>query len=271
VDDLFGQDRDETLHLCDLLKKYQEYIGKRLRFTVQIRLDRARDEELLRKMRAAGIRAVAIGFESPILEELRAMNKQLHPDEMVEQARMFHKLGFFVHGMFIFGYPMRGGVSFTMSARERVKRYKNFIRRAKIDTIQSVLPVPLPGTALRKRLERAGRIFSREDLGWEYYDASFPLFKPDPPLTAEEMQLAGRKIMGNFYNFKTLFLFLANLFSFPHLLFYGFNIKSGWRRWYRRWRNYFFRFAGSRVLKKWTIQLNRGKFLGKLKKAQQHL
>jgi radical SAM superfamily enzyme YgiQ (UPF0313 family) len=271
VDDLFGQDRDETLRLCELLKDYQEFIGRRLRFTAQIRLDAARDPELLRAMRNAGINVVAIGFESPIPEELTAMNKRLRPADMVEMSRTFHQHGFFVHGMFIFGYPMKEGAGFTMPAAERVKHYRRFINEARIDTIQVVLPVPLPGTALRERLARRNRIYSRSDLGWEYYDASFPLFEPDPPLTAEEMQLAARRIMGRFYNIRYLVMFLVNIFTFPYLLLYAFNIKTGWRRWYRRWRNYFFRLVGSNVLKKWTFQLRKGKFLGRLKKAQRNI
>ncbi|MCX6356793.1 MAG: radical SAM protein, partial [Candidatus Aureabacteria bacterium] len=271
VDDFFGQDRDETLRLCSLLKNYQEQIGRRLRFTVQIRLDTARDTELLTAMRNAGINVVAIGFESPIPEELKAMNKGLRPAEMVELSRLFHHFGFFVHGMFIFGYPMKEGFAYAMPIEERVAHYRRFIKEARIDTIQVLLPVPLPGTALRERLARRNRIYSRKDLGWEYYDAGFPLFEPDPPLTAEEMQRAVRRIMGRYYNVRCLVMFLLTIFSMPYLLFYVFSIKSGWRRWYRRWRNYFFRFIGSRIIRRWTFQLHKGRFLDRLKQAQRNI
>jgi anaerobic magnesium-protoporphyrin IX monomethyl ester cyclase len=66
VDDLFGQDREETIRLCRLLEKYQASIGKNFFITVQIRLDKANDSELLNAMRDANIRVLAIGFESPI-------------------------------------------------------------------------------------------------------------------------------------------------------------------------------------------------------------
>jgi radical SAM superfamily enzyme YgiQ (UPF0313 family) len=271
VDDLFGQDRIETLRLCALLKKYQDRIGRRLRFTVQIRLDTAKDTELLEAMRKAGIHAVAVGFESPIAEELKVMNKKLRQEDMVKLSRVFHQFGFFVHGMFIFGYPMKEGVFINMSAEERVRDYRRFINKARIDTIQVVSPVPLPGTELRDRLARQNRIYPLGDLGWEYYDSSFPLFEPDPPLTAEDMQIAGRRIMGHFYHLRFLFLFLLNILSFPALIFYSFDIKSGWRRWYRRWRNYFFRLVGSKVLRQWTLQLRRGRFLSKLNEAKLHI
>ncbi|MEI6633608.1 MAG: radical SAM protein [Chlamydiota bacterium] len=271
VDDFFGQDRGETLRLCALLKSYQEGIGRRLRFTVQIRLDTARDTELLTAMRNAGINVVAIGFESPIPEELKAMNKGLRPAEMVELSRVFHRFGFFVHGMFIFGYPMKEGSAYTMSMEERVAHYRKFIKESRIDTIQVLLPIPLPGTALRERLSRQRRIYSRDDLGWEYYDAGFPLFEPDPPLTAEEMQRAIRRIMGRYYNARCLGMFIFHILALPYLLVYVFGIKSGWRRWHRRCRNYVYRFGGSRVVRKWTFQLHKGKFLDRLERAQRNL
>ncbi|MBN1942852.1 MAG: radical SAM protein, partial [Phycisphaerae bacterium] len=148
VDDLFGQNRAETLELCRRLRDYQQRVGTRFSITVQIRLDKARDEELLTAMRAAGVNVLAIGFESPIAEELAAMNKHLKPQDMLEMVKRYRKAGFRIHGMFIFGYPAQEGKPFHMSAEERVKHFRRFIRKAKIDTVQVLQPIPLPGTAL---------------------------------------------------------------------------------------------------------------------------
>lgn len=271
VDDLFGQQRDETLRFCQVLKEYQKKICRRLDFSVQIRLDKARDTQLLLEMRHAGINMVAIGLESPIEEELKAMNKKIRPEEMIRLARVFHRFGFLVHGMFIFGYPMADGEHFIMSAEERIKRFRAFIRKARIDTIQVLLPVPLPGTELRQRLIKQGRIYPKEDIGWEYYDGNFPIFEPDKPLTAFQMQLALRKIMGNFYAFRYMLGIALDVFSFPALVFFLYNIKFGWRRWYRSWRNDLMRFGGWIVLKGWTSQLQKGQFFEKLALARVHL
>jgi hypothetical protein len=59
--------------------------------------------------------------------------------------------------------------------------------------------------------------------------------------------------------------------ALPYLLVYVFSIKSGWRRWYRRCRNYVYRFGGSRIIRKWTFQLHKGKFLDRLKQAQRNI
>jgi len=271
VDDLFGQQRDETIRFCKMLKTYQKNIGRRLNITAQIRLDKAKDPELLSVMRQAGINTVAIGFESPIAEELKAMNKSIKPEDMISLVRIYHKFGFLVHGMFIFGYPASEGAEFKMLAKERIKRFRSFIKKARIDTVQVLLPVPLPGTELRQRLEAQNRIYSIEDVGWEYYDGNFPLFKPDEPITPEEMQASIRKIMGKFYRFRYMFMIVLNLFSFPVLIFYLHNIKAGWRRWYRPWRNYLIRFGGWIIMKGWTKEFKKNKFSQRLKKAKINL
>jgi len=271
VDDLFGQHRAEALRLCALLRAYQELIRMRLDFTVQIRLDKALDAELLRAMRGAGINTVAIGFESPIPEELAAMHKHLRPDDMMAMTRRYRQAGFLVHGMFIFGYPMPEGVTWTMPVRERIKRFRTFIRRAKIDTIQILLPGPLPGTEMTARLARQNRIYPHDQIGWEYYDGNFPLFEPDTPLTAEQLLQASRRIMGRFYRFRYMFAVGLHVLVFPSLIFSLHNLRAGWQRWYRTWRNNLIRFGGWLILRKWLADFKRGAFAGKLAAARARL
>jgi radical SAM superfamily enzyme YgiQ (UPF0313 family) len=239
--------------------------------TVQIRIDKASDHQLLSAMRQAGVNTVAIGFESPIGEELMVMNKRVRPDDMIAMAKTYHKFGFLVHGMFIFGYPMREGVNFKISVDERVKRFKSFIKKAKVDTIQVLLPGPLPGTELRRRLEVQNRVYPLSEIGWEYYDGNFPLFEPDEPLTAEAMQGAIKKIMGRFYQFKYLFKIGINILFFPGIVFFLHNIKSGWRQWYRPWRNDLVRFGGWIILRKWLSEFKKSRFMQRLQKAKEHL
>lgn len=271
VDDLFGHKREDTLRLCRLLAEYQKAVGTRLDINVQIRLDRAKDTELLRAMRGAGINMVAIGFESPIAEELKAMDKRIRPEDMIAMTRLYHKAGFLVHGMFIFGYPLPDGLRLSLSPAERVRRFRTFIKKARIDTIQVLLPIPLPGTELADRLAAENRIFPHDCVGWEYYDGNFPLFRPDEPLTSKDMQSAIRKIMGRFYRFRSMFAIGFNVLIFPAIIFSLFNIKSGWRKWYRPWRNNLLRFGGWIVTKRWTSDFKRGTFSGKLTRAEQRL
>ena len=66
-----GRDPAALPHAARVPAAHRQKAGN----TVQIRLDKAKDPELLAAMRRPGIKYVAIGFESPIAEELKAMNK----------------------------------------------------------------------------------------------------------------------------------------------------------------------------------------------------
>ncbi len=271
VDDLFGHNRDDTLTLCRLMADYQRATGVRLDFTVQIRLDRGRDREMLSAMRNAGVNTVCIGYESPLPEELAAMDKRIKPGEMLELTRLYRKAGFLVHGMFIFGYPLPRGAVAAVSAGERIRQFRRFICRSRLDSIQVLLPVPLPGTELTARLEADHRVFPRTHIGWEYYDGNFPLFLPDPPMTPETMHMAIRKIMGRFYRFRNMFAIGRNVLIFPALVFSLWNIRFGWRTWYRSWRNDLIKFGGWIMLRRWTSGFNRSPFTQKLNQAKNSL
>lgn len=271
VDDLFGQQREDTIQFCQRLREYQEQIGRQLTLTVQIRLDKANDPEMLAAMRDAGVRHVAIGFESPIDEELKAMNKHINAEKMLSLVKVFRKTGFWVHGMFIFGYPAGPGARFTMPVAQRVKHFRRFIRKSRIDSVQVLLPVPLPGTDLRRRLEEQGRVYPLEDVGWQYYDGNFPLFEPDAPMTAEDLQRAGKRIMSRVYRFRYAILVVASILSFPTLVFSLHRLKAGWSAWFRRWEIRLVRFGGWITMRRWTSDFRKGDFLPRLQRARGRL
>ena len=269
VDDQFGHSLPDTMQLCELLANYQKAVGARFDIVVQIRLDLGDNSELLKAMRKAGIRNLCIGFESPIEEELAAMNKHVRAADMLALTKRYHRAGFFVHGMFIFGYPLRDAEPLKMPVEQRVKEFRHFIRKSQLDTIQVMLPVPLPGTALTERLAAENRIFSHECIGWEYYDGNFPLFMPDAPLTPRDMQRSIRKIMGRFYRFRNMFVIGRNILIFPALFFALGDIRLGWRIWYRTWRNGLVRFGGWMIFHQWVSQFSQGRFGEKLHRAEE--
>jgi len=268
TDDLFGQDRPGALRLCRLLSDYRRRTGARFAITVQIRLDKARDTELLQAMREAGVAWLAIGYESPIAEELEAMNKRLRPAEMIALTRLYHRAGFRIHGMFIFGYPMRPGQSFRMSSRERVRHFRRFIRKARLNTVQVLQPIPLPGTELTERLRRQNRIYSTELVGLEYYDGNFPLFRPDDPLTPEDMQRAAYRIMGRFYRPRSMLSVALSILSFPGMAFWLHRIGEGYRRWSARWWTNLYRTGGWVLLRRWVAAFRKDGFARKLAEAK---
>ena len=270
VDDLFGQDRNGALRLCRMLRDYQQRVGTRFSIMVQIRLDRARDAELLQAMRQARINNLAVGFESPIAEELKAMSKRLDPQEMIDLTRLYHRAGFRIHGMFIFGYPVPEGRPFRMSAEDRARRFRRFIRRARLDTVQVLLPIPLPGTELTDRLEKAHRIYPTDSVGLEYYDGNFPTFQPDAPMTPEDMQASVQRIMRGFYGPRHLLGVAASIIALPAVALRLHNIGAGWQKWYRRWAGNLYRSGGWLLLRQWTAAFRKDGFLSKLAEAKRN-
>jgi hypothetical protein len=131
-----------------------------------------------------------------------------------------------------------------MSLNERIRRFRRFLRKARIDSVQILLPIPLPGTDLRKRLEEQDRVYSVQAVGWEYYDGNFPLFEPDAPMTAEGLQYAAKKIMIRFYQFHYVFAIIGSILTLPALVFSLHRLKRGWGRWVRKWRSHIIRFVG---------------------------
>ncbi len=268
VDDLFGQNRSDTLRLCRMLRDYQQRRRVHFSITVQIRLDRARDAELLQAMREANVRTLAVGFESPIAEELKAMNKRLDPQEMINLTRLYHQAGFRIHGMFIFGYPAPADRPFRMRAKDRVRHFRRFIRKARLDTVQVLLPGPLPGTELTRRLRAEDRIYPTDRVGLEYYDGNFPLFEPDEPLTPETMLASVRKIMRHFYRPHHMLAMGLNILCFPAIVFHFHRIKSGWRKWHRKWWRSLYRTGGWLLLRKWTAAFRKDSFSDRLAEAR---
>lgn len=263
VDDLFAQDREETLRLCRLLKEFQKKRDIKLRISVQIRLDKAKDLELLSAMKSAGIKVVIIGFESPLDIELKAMRKGLKTEEIQSLSKTYQESGFYIHGMFIFGYPLKERLPYQRSIRETVEYFKKFISSTRLDTLQVVLPVPLPGTELRRRLISEKRVYPLRYFGWEYYDGTFPLFEPDPPFTPQNLQESTLEIMRWFYSRDSYLRLGINSFTLLPFVFQN-GFKRGLKEWRRHLRNYWFRAIGSSLIEKWTRQLQKNKFLKRL-------
>jgi len=259
--------REDCAGALEFFKKISGKYGHSLEFTVQIRLEAAKDSILLTAMKNAGVRTVCIGYESPIDEELKAMRKGYLSSDMVKWTKIFHSYGFFVHGMFIFGYPRekipdKEETAVTISAQERFKRFKKFIRQCRLDTIQILRPIPLPGTELRSRLKKEGKILPLSLVPWSKYDGSFVCFAPDN-MTIRDLQELPIKLMRWHYNPLSFFRIPIKTLAFP----FDYLIR-GWQRWYRGWRNDIFRYGGHLLIKQWLKRYEHQMFLKKLEKFQ---
>jgi len=217
TDDNFVQDLDGTKQLCRMLIDYCRSSRKKLSIVVQVRADAARDAEMLNLMREAGVATLCIGYESPIDAELRSMKKGVTLAKLEEYTHILRQHGFCIHGMFIFGYPIADGKQqpSQITVEERARHYLDFIRRCKIDTIQVMKPVPLPGTALRARLEADNRIFPLDLVGWDKYDGNWVCFQPDAGCTPRELQHYATWIMRRMYHPLQIAKFIYMIPNYP--------------------------------------------------------
>ena len=195
--------------LQDIADFRRERKVRSLDFTLQARLSLAEEPEVLDLMQRAGVRTAAIGFESPIPEEVWAMRKPIVPEKMVEWTKTWKKHGFYTHAMFIFAYPIppdkkqpMNSAGQPMSARQRAQAFWRFIKAANPDTIQVLVLTPIPGTEDWAFLEKENRIF--KELGWAAWDGLHVVFQPDEGMTPEEVQHEVIRLHRKFYAFHYL-------------------------------------------------------------------
>ncbi|MCP4348487.1 MAG: B12-binding domain-containing radical SAM protein [Desulfobacterales bacterium] len=281
--DHFAANREEAIEFCHMLADYQKMYGIRLRLSVQTRITDARYPDLLKAMRRANIYTVCIGYESPIDEELKVMRKGYRSKDLLRWTDTFHQYGFFIHGMFIFGYPRKSDDTHpTISLQERAKYFRDFIQHAKIDTLQILQTIPLPGTELRERLLREQRLFPLHWVGWEYYDGQFPLFMPNAGVEPEDVHHCVGDMMRRFYHVGNFWRLAKGIvFYFPLIVgIHGGTIVTGsvkhlisaYHLWYEKYcRIYLFRVGGYFIVKNWFHAFGKSTFLEKLALAKAEL
>lgn len=256
-DDRLEEDLPGTMEFFRLVA---ERYAKRLRFSVQVRLEAAKNHDFLRAMRKAGVETLCVGYESPSAADLKAMRKGLKPADMVRLTKIFQEFGFKIHMMLIFGYPPKDGQP-SDSAQEMVNLFKDLIRQAKPNTVQIMHPVPLVGTDLRQRL--GNRIFPLDIVPWDKYDGSWACFQPTN-MTLAELQEIPLELMSWFYSGRSgLVKGVLRTLALP-VDYYA----RGWQQWHRDWYREWIKYGGHRLIQQWKKRQQQSQFLKKLEKFQ---
>jgi len=201
TDDNFAQNPAEAIALCRGIGEFKRKFRKKVDIIVQVRTEAAENDELLEAMRWAGVTTLAIGYESPINEELRAMRKGVTVEKLIARSKKLSDY-FYLHGMFIFGYPAskHAKESPSLTIEQRADFFKKFFKKSGIDTIQLLNAVPLPGSELRARLESEGRLLPLSMVGWDKYDGLFLCYDPRPDgLDAFDLQIMPKMLMKKRY------------------------------------------------------------------------
>jgi radical SAM superfamily enzyme YgiQ (UPF0313 family) len=162
-DDNFTADRQRTKELCERIIAE----GLKLEWSAQVRVEAAKDPELLELMAKSGCFVVFVGLESINPATLKAYNKSQTVQGIKDCVNNFHRFGIKVHGMFVFGSEE----DHYQVIRDTVK----VSRQLDLDSVQYLMLTPLPGTPFYKEMEAQNRIICRD---WSQYDGHHTVFQP---------------------------------------------------------------------------------------------
>jgi radical SAM superfamily enzyme YgiQ (UPF0313 family) len=215
VDDNFTENRR---YVRELLEGFARLKGAP-RWLAQAGVDVGRDEELVRLMRRAGCERLAIGFESVNDDTLAAYGKSQTCDDIVRCIETLHKYGIWIHGMFMLG----GDADGPDAAAKTVA----FAKKHSIDSVQFLALTPIPGTNLFNRLEREGRVFTRD---WALYDGHHVVIEP-ARMTPLELQLGLIKATREFYSLRRVLREIQRFHWFAAVTtYYGHCLVRKWQR-----------------------------------------
>lgn len=192
VDDSIFSDREFAKEL------FREVAKLRITWTTQVTLDIARDEELLRLMRASGCCLVLIGFESVDPENLRQMNKSWSDrlgerDALVERI---HKNGVNIYASFVFG--------FDRDTDESFRQVLDFANRHNFFVAAFNHLLAFPNTGTYNRFEAEERLLHKRwwlEPGYCYGNVSFSPKGLSPERLREQCGLYKKK----FFTFPSIF------------------------------------------------------------------
>jgi len=187
VDDNIAADPKYSRELFKALKPLN------IRWASQTSILLAKDSELLQLAVESGCRIVFIGFESLRQDALKEVHKDYlyRTEEYREVIKVLHDHRIAIEAAFIFGLDS--------DDKDVFKRTVDFCYETNIQVAQFTILTPFPGTASYKRLEKEGRIISRD---WRMYDAFHTVFRPLQMLP-EELQEGVEKAYKEFYSLKS--------------------------------------------------------------------
>ncbi len=215
VDDNFIANRRRAKELMRLM------IERKVtpRWSAQVRVEVAKDDEMLDLMRRSNCRFVYVGLESINPETLKLYNKHQSLEDIERCIRKLHAHKIRIHGMFVFGAD-------TDTVRT-MRDTSRFARRMQIDTVQFMILCPLPDTETYHQLESEGRILVRD---WSLYDAQHVVFKPKN-MSPLQLHLETWNALARFYSPREIAKrYLRFDFFGGFLRTYGNRVNKQWLR-----------------------------------------
>jgi radical SAM superfamily enzyme YgiQ (UPF0313 family) len=153
----------------------------------------AHDLKLLDLMAASGCRGLLVGFESISDQNLSLTKKSFNKSvDYAEVVRLMHERDISVQGCFVFGMDHDDTDVFDRTAQ--------FVVDSHIDLPRFSISTPFPGTPLFHRLEREGRILTRD---WERYDGQHVVFQPRR-MSVSDLELGHERAWKFAYRYRSI-------------------------------------------------------------------
>jgi len=199
---------------------FQEMIPLKFKWASHAPLNFVNDDELLQLASQSGCMALFVGFESLVAENLSLMEKRSNLGiSPVEAVKKFHDHGIGILASFILGYDHDSPDTF--------ERILEFCYQAKIDGSLFPILTPYPGTLLRERLKKEGRILTDE---WDLYDMEHVTFVPRG-MSPEKLQEGFEWLNSSFLSWGSVFRRLLRIHRSLQI-FGPMNVgfKKAWKR-----------------------------------------
>ncbi len=141
----------------------------------------------------AGLRSLFVGFETLSPANLQTQHKlQNLGRDYAAAIRRLHDHGVMINGSFVFGMDDDDATVFDRTVGWAVEHG--------IETATFHILTPYPGTALHQRIEKEGRITSRN---WDLFDTRHVVFRP-ARLSPDELEAGYWRAYREFYSWKAI-------------------------------------------------------------------
>ncbi len=163
----------------------------------------AHDRDFMELVARSGCRGLLLGLETVSPESLHDAKKRFNGSVDFKQiVTDLHKLGIAIQGCFVFGLDHDTPDVFDATVE--------FALDAGVDLPRFALLTPFPGTPLYQRLDREGRILSRD---WELYDGQHVVFQPRR-MSVQELALGHNRAWKKVYSYSSIARRLWNARNF---------------------------------------------------------
>lgn len=152
------------------------------------------DEDLLKLFSESGCIALNLGFESLSSRNLMTMKKGFNKPKRYEEAvERIHDHGIGIMGTFIVGLDGDDETVFDQIA--------DFVMNNRLDWVLTFIMTPCPGTDSFLRLEKEGRILTRD---WEKYDSLNAVYQPSL-ISSEELERGFRRAWKTVFSLPSIY------------------------------------------------------------------